>query len=168
MKVRFLLHRMRWTQPLSETDLPTISLDRTLRTLSILGLSADVFMGLKSSEELKRFFRISPVPLPGIILEKVHDLIVEVRSIRGNCPVHKEGDRIVFRRGYRLDMTETDALCTHAMGCLIPFLSPLSRGTDPASLGLAKKGKVAFVQCPDPGEPYTRGGTVTFAIRRAD
>jgi hypothetical protein len=46
-------------------------------------------------------------------------------------------------------------------------MQPLSRGVPPAELGLAKDGEDAFIHCPDPGEPYTSGGTVTFRIRRS-
>jgi len=36
---------------------------------------------------------------------------------------------------------------------------------DPGKLGLTKPGKSdAYIQCLDPGEPYTSGGTVTFKI----
>ena len=40
----------------------------------------------------------------------------------------------------------------------------LRQGADPVELGLAKEGKAAYLQCPDPGEPYTNGGTVVFKI----
>jgi uncharacterized repeat protein (TIGR04076 family) len=95
------------------------------------------------------------------------DLIIEVEEIRGGCPVFKKGDRIVLRGGYNLDVGETGALCSHAMGSLLPFLQLLNRGVPPAELGLAKDGEDAFINCPDPGEPYTNGGTVTFRISRS-
>jgi uncharacterized repeat protein (TIGR04076 family) len=94
------------------------------------------------------------------------DLIIEVEEIRGGCPVFKKGDRMVFSGGFDLEVERTDALCSHAMGPLLPFLQSLSRGVPPAALGLAKDGEDAFIHCPDPGEPYTGGGTVTFRIIR--
>ena len=94
------------------------------------------------------------------------DLIIEVEEIRGRCPVYKKGDRMVFRGGFNLDLEETDALCSHTMGSLIPFMQSLGRGVPPSELGLAKEGEDAFINCPDPGEPYTGGGTVTFRVRR--
>ena len=96
------------------------------------------------------------------------DLIVEVEEVRGTCPVYRRGDRMVFLQGYRLDLERTDALCSHAMGALLPWLSALSKDIEPERLGLAREGgKVARVRCPDPGEEWTGGGTVLFAIRRA-
>jgi uncharacterized repeat protein (TIGR04076 family) len=100
-------------------------------------------------------------------LDKGHDLTIEVEEIRGKCPVYEVGDRMVFRDGYRLDLGETDALCSHAMGSLLPFLSSLSRGISPEAIGLSRGDDCGRVQCPDPGQPHTHGGTVTFRIRRS-
>ncbi len=99
---------------------------------------------------------------------RARDLLVQVHEIRGRCPVYKEGDKMVFRRGYNLDLECSDALCTHALGCMLPFLAALARGIAPGELGLSKGGQDAFVQCPDPGEPCTSGGTVVFRIHPAD
>jgi uncharacterized repeat protein (TIGR04076 family) len=94
------------------------------------------------------------------------ELIVEVAEIRGNCPVYRRGDRMVFLDGYRLDVQRTDALCSHAMGTLLPWLAALGKGVEPQELGLARADDPdAYVQCPDPGEPRTGGGTVLFRIR---
>lgn len=98
-------------------------------------------------------------------LKELRDLIVVVESVRGRCPVYKKGDRMVFEGGYDLDLDRSDALCSHAMASLIPFMASLSHGVDPRSLGLSRKGGMGHVQCPDPGKPYTDGGTVTFAIQ---
>jgi len=40
----------------------------------------------------------------------------------------------------------------------------------PVKLGLTtpKDGEHAYMQCVDPGEPYTEGGTVIFEIRRIE
>ncbi len=98
-------------------------------------------------------------------MEKTRDLIIEVEEIRGRCPVYKKGDCMVFRGGYNLDVKETDALCSHAVASLLPFLSSLSRGVSPKELGLARGDDDARVNCPDPGQPYTHGGTVRLRIR---
>ncbi len=100
-------------------------------------------------------------------MDKGNDLTIEVEEVRGRCPVYDVGDRMVFREGYRLDIGETDALCSHAMGALLPFLSSLSRGIPPGELGLAKCDECGHVQCPDPGQPHTNGGTVIFRICRS-
>ena len=92
-------------------------------------------------------------------------LVITVREIRGRCPVFKEGDRMVIE-GPRIRLDETDAVCVHALACLSAFLVALRDGAPPPSLGLAKSGDVAYFQCLDPGEPYTSGGTVIFAVER--
>lgn len=92
-------------------------------------------------------------------------LIIKVLKIKGRCPVYKEGNRIVVEEGYRLNLEETDALCLHSLASLMPYYIPLSKGVDPKTLGLAKKGNKAYLQCLDPCE-YTGGGTVIFELTR--
>jgi len=93
-------------------------------------------------------------------------LIVTVKEIRGKCPVFKIGDRIVIESPHIVPK-ETDALCVHALGSMLSMITALSHGISFEELGLAhKEGNVGYVQCLDPGPPYTPGGTVTFEIRR--
>jgi len=99
-------------------------------------------------------------------MSKVHKLIITVKEIRGRCPVHRVGDRIVVESP-KIDVAKTDALCVHALGSMVTMLVPLARGVSFKDLGLAvKEGNVGYVQCLDPGPPYTAGGTVIFEIRR--
>jgi len=44
----------------------------------------------------------------------------------------------------------------------------LDEGADAVKLGLTKPEEkdYAYMQCVDPGEPYTHGGTVVFRCRR--
>jgi len=98
----------------------------------------------------------------------VHKLILTVKEIQGRCPVHKVGDRIVVESPM-IDTGKTDALCVHALGSMLSMLVPLARGVSFRDLGLAfEEGNVGYVQCLDPGQPYTPGGTVIFEIRRED
>lgn len=96
-------------------------------------------------------------------------LEIEVCEIRGVCPVHKVGDKIVVDDP-KIVLEKTDALCTHALSSLLHYVVALERGADPVELGLSKPedGKHAYIQCVDPGEPYTRGGTVVFKVRRIE
>jgi len=96
-------------------------------------------------------------------------LEVKVVEVRGYCPVHKVGDTIVVADP-RIVLEKTDALCTHALSSLLHYVVALERGADPVELGLSKpeNKSEAFVQCVDPGEPYTHGGTVIFSIRKVD
>ena len=88
-------------------------------------------------------------------------------EVRGSCPVHNVGDRIIVK-GPRIVLEETDALCTHALSSLLHYVVALDEGADPVKLGLTKPddSEHAYIQCVDPGRPYTDGGTVIFRCRR--
>nr|QNO51905.1 hypothetical protein OPAKKMBI_00006 [Methanosarcinales archaeon ANME-1 ERB6]QNO51937.1 hypothetical protein INOMBEHI_00004 [Methanosarcinales archaeon ANME-1 ERB6] len=88
-------------------------------------------------------------------------LIIEVAEIRGKCPVYKKGDKIVID-GPEIILEKTDAICIHALAPLLHYAVALRGGVDPRKLGLSKEEDVAYIQCVDPGEPYTGGGTVIF------
>ena len=94
-------------------------------------------------------------------------LEIEVVEIRGSCPVHRVGDRLLIDDP-KIVLEKTDALCTHALSSLLHYVVALERGADPVELGLSKPEdrEHAYIQCVDPGEPYTSGGTVIFRIRR--
>ena len=96
-------------------------------------------------------------------------LEIEVVEIRGTCPVHKVGDKIVVDDP-KIMLSKTDALCTHALSSLLHYVLALEQGADPVRLGLSKKDdrSHAYIQCVDPGEPYTEGGTVIFRISKVD
>jgi hypothetical protein len=46
------------------------------------------------------------------------------------------------------------------------LLAPLLKGAPATALRNGKEDNVGYAQCPDPGEPYTCGGTVIFELRR--
>jgi len=96
-------------------------------------------------------------------------LEIEVCEVRGMCPVYKVGDRIVIDDP-RIVLEKTDGLCTHALSSLLHYVLVLERGADTVELGLSKPEdrEHAYIQCVDPGEPYTDGGTVVFKIRRIE
>jgi len=97
---------------------------------------------------------------------KVRRLVLTVKEIRGKCPVHKLGDRIVVESP-EIVADKTDALCVHALGSMLSMLVPLARGVGFKDLGLAlEEGNTGYIQCLDPGPPYTPGGTVIFKIKR--
>ena len=99
-------------------------------------------------------------------MNSIHRLIIEVKEIRGKCPVFKVGDRIVIEEP-KIVPEKNDALCVHALGSILSMVIALGRGVGFEELGLAKEeGDVGYVQCLDPGPPYTLGGTVVFEIRR--
>ena len=99
-------------------------------------------------------------------MSKVQKLILTVKEIRGKCPVHKLGDKIVVESP-EIVTDKTDALCIHALGSMLSVLVPLARGVGFKELGLTvKEGNVGYIQCLDPGPPYTLGGTVIFEIKK--
>ncbi len=101
-----------------------------------------------------------------LITNTIHRLIITVKEIQGKCPVFKVGDRIVIE-GPKIVPEKTHALCVHALGSMLSMVIALGRGVSFEELGLAmKEGDVGYVQCLDPGPPYTSGGTVIFEIRK--
>ena len=96
-------------------------------------------------------------------------LEIVVHEIRGKCPVHKVGDKIIVDDP-KIVLESTDALCNHALSSLLHYVLILESGADPVKLGLTKPDdkEHAYIQCVDPGAPYTDGGTVIFRIRRID
>jgi uncharacterized repeat protein (TIGR04076 family) len=96
-------------------------------------------------------------------------LEIIVEEIRGTCPVYKKGDRMVFDAP-EIDLEQTDALCTHALSTILHYTTILEYEWCPLTLGLTREGdeKHAYLQCADPGQPYTEGGTVIFCCRKLD
>lgn len=93
-------------------------------------------------------------------------MIIRVKEIRGKCPVYKGGEKIVIE-GPEIVLEKTDKLCIHALATILHYAVALREGVDPVKLGLAKKGDKAYIQCLDPGEPYTTGGTVIFEVSQS-
>jgi uncharacterized repeat protein (TIGR04076 family) len=96
-------------------------------------------------------------------------LEIEVYEIKGKCPVYKKGDKITLDDP-EIVMEKTDALCTHALSTLLHYVLILEHDWCPVKLGLTKEEDPdnAYMQCVDPGEPYTEGGTVIFRCRRIE
>jgi uncharacterized repeat protein (TIGR04076 family) len=94
-------------------------------------------------------------------------LEIEVVEVRGKCPVHRVGDKILID-GASIVLDKTDALCIHAFSVILHYAVALDESADPVKLGLTKPEdrENAYVQCVDPWKPYTEGGTVIFRIKR--
>ncbi|MEM2105777.1 MAG: TIGR04076 family protein [Candidatus Bathyarchaeia archaeon] len=94
-------------------------------------------------------------------------LVITVREIHGKCPVFSVGDKIVIEQP-KIVLEKTDNLCIHALGSVLSMIIPLSKGISFKDLGLTKgdDDDRGYMQCLDPGEPYTEGGTVIFEIKR--
>lgn len=91
-------------------------------------------------------------------------IIFEVVEIRGHCPVYTKGDKIVIN-GPEIDLKKTTKICIHSLPSILHYAVALREGVNPKKLGLSKDKKNAYIQCLDPGEPYTNGGTVIFRYK---
>jgi len=93
-------------------------------------------------------------------------LEITVHEIRGKCPVYDIGDKIIIENP-EIDLEKTDALCTHALSTILHYALILEYNWCPIKLGLTKENDQdnAYIQCVDPGHPYTHGGTVIFKIK---
>ena len=92
-------------------------------------------------------------------------LVIEVVEIKGKCPVHKVGDKIVID-GPKIDLKRTDNIRIHALSSILHYVVVLREGVDPEKIGSSRDGKYAYIQCLDPGEQYTDGRTVVFRSYR--
>ncbi len=94
-------------------------------------------------------------------------LQIKVCEIKGKCPVYKVGNKMTID-GAGVLMDKTDAICIHALATLLHYVVALDEGADPVKLGLSRDKRRAYMQCVDPGAPYTDGGTVIFECRRIE
>jgi len=93
------------------------------------------------------------------------ELRVMVEEVRGKCAAdYKPGDEFIIREFY-VERMQGVRICLHALSSMLTLVSPLLKGVPPESLGIGS-GDTAHVQCPDPGPPYTCGGTVVFKLVR--
>jgi len=85
------------------------------------------------------------------------------------CPVYKEGDRITIDDP-EIVLSKTDALCTHALSTILHYTTILEHDWCPKKLGLTTEKELehAYMQCVDPGKPYTDGGTVIFRCKKVE
>jgi uncharacterized repeat protein (TIGR04076 family) len=94
-------------------------------------------------------------------------LEIKVCEIRGKCPIYTIGDKMMIK-GLQILLDKTDAICVRALSTLLHYVVALEEGVNPVKLGLSKDGGHAYMQCVDPGKPYTEGGTVVFECCRIE
>lgn len=96
-------------------------------------------------------------------------LEIVVHKIKGKCSVYKVSDRITIKVP-KIVLERIDALCTHALSTLLRYALILERSLCPIELGLTTpyNPEHTYLQCVDPGEPYTEGGTVIFECKRIE
>jgi len=88
-----------------------------------------------------------------------------VKEIRGKCPLYAHGEKIVFEDFY-VKSSQSKDICIHAISAMSTLLSTLLHGRSAVDLGIGPEPDVSYIQCPDPGPPYTKGGTVVFELKR--
>ncbi len=96
-------------------------------------------------------------------------LEIMIDNIKGHCPVHEVGDRIIIDDP-RIITEKTDNICTHALSTILHYTTILEHDWCPVKLGLTtpEDPEHAYLQCVDPGKPYTDGGTVIFKCRKIE
>ena len=91
---------------------------------------------------------------------------VIVKEIHGYCAAnYKPGDMFVIERFYIRPLQKTK-ICLHALNSMLTLITPFLKDTSAKMLGIGKEDDVGYIQCPDPGGPYTEGGTVIFELKR--
>jgi len=94
-----------------------------------------------------------------------HRVKICVKEVRGYCSMgYKPGDCFLVEKYYISDVGI--GVCLHALASMLTLLSPFLKGISAQDLGIGEEDDVGYVQCPDPGKPYTCGGTVVFELRR--
>jgi len=123
---------------------------------------ANSFNPWAKPEEISRFRKILEGAEP---MSTAYRVRVCVREVRGNCAMgYKPGDCFVVERFYISEVGK--GICIHALSSMLTLLSPFLKGVSAKVLGIGERDDVGYVQCPDPGKPYTCGGTVVFELRR--
>jgi len=91
---------------------------------------------------------------------------VTVKEVHGYCAAgYKPGDMFVIEKFY-IKPVQDIRICLHALSSMLTLLTPFLKGVSAKVLGIGKKDNVGYIQCPDPGKPYSNGGTVIFELMR--
>ena len=95
----------------------------------------------------------------------MYKVTVQVKEVQGNCALgYKPGDTFTIEKFYVKDTGK--GVCLHALASMLTLLAPLLKGVPATALGIGREDDTGYAQCPDPGKPYTCGGTVVFELKR--
>ena len=101
--------------------------------------------------------------------EGLYRILIEVVEVRGKCALgYKVGDRIIVDGFYLDPKNNNTRICIHALTSMTSLLSPFIHGVSAMLLGIGEHDDEGYLQCPDPGKPYTCGGTVVFRVKRLE
>lgn len=91
---------------------------------------------------------------------------VVVKEVRGSCALgYKPGDEFIIEN-YYIPKDQKANICIHALIGMSSLLIPFLKGIPAKELGIGESEDIGYVQCPDPGSPHTKGGTVVFELKR--
>ncbi len=90
---------------------------------------------------------------------------ITVKKIKGYCPLYKVGDTIIFDK-YYIDSSKSAPVCIHALLSMTSVVYAASHGVNLDDIGIGDNPDEGYINCPDPGPPLTKGGTVLFKIER--
>ena len=91
---------------------------------------------------------------------------ITVKEVKGYCAAgYKPGDSFEIEQFY-IKPNQDVKICLHALNSMLTLLTPFIKGVSAKTLGIGKEDDIGYIQCPDPGRPYTKGGTVIFELRR--
>lgn len=94
-----------------------------------------------------------------------YKIIAKVKDIKGYCPIYRVGDSFIIEWFY-IRSEASSNVCLHALSSMLTLISAFIHGSSAKSLGIGFGDDVGYIQCPDPGPPYTKGGTVIFELKR--
>jgi len=96
----------------------------------------------------------------------VYRVSVYVKAVKGRCAAgYKVGDCFTIN-GFYIEPIQNVRRCLHALNSMLTLLMPFLKGVSAKTLGIGTEDDIGYVQCPDPGEGYTEGGTVIFELKR--
>lgn len=91
---------------------------------------------------------------------------ITVKEVKGYCALgYRPGDSFIIEK-YYIPRAQKIPICLHALIGMSSLLLPFLKGVPAKDLGIGNEDDIGYVQCPDPGRPYTNGGTVVFELRR--
>ncbi len=95
-----------------------------------------------------------------------HKVKIIVHKVIGRCGMgYRQSDEFIIE-GYYIKPNRCVPVCIHALNSMMTLLIPFIKGISVKELGIGEDNDTGYVQCPDPGLPYTKGGTVIFELRR--
>ncbi|MEM1546030.1 MAG: TIGR04076 family protein [Candidatus Methanomethylicia archaeon] len=92
-------------------------------------------------------------------------IIAIVKDVKGYCPIYRVKDSFIVEWFY-IKSESSSNICIHALSSMLTLISAFIHGLSAKDLGIGSEDDIGYIQCPDPGPPYTKGGTVIFELRR--